>query len=326
MTTRPPKVSWAPWLCYVAAALFGMYRLCEAVPSADNTYTTAQRITALMWGVGILGITAWQALRQARGGLHIETEDEFQAAVEKRRNSWVARRLNGFANSLLDRTMGPAGSSTRRNRFILLASCCVAAFGLAKVGEYYVPSPYDTGRDMNKLDSSKISYLTAGDVGTLPTRGLGEDWSFGRVKVITPAVAWKLMEETPHLGLHLDGVESISNLAVWYLARRPGSLSLNGLTSLTERQAEVLATHSEGYLSLNGVKSLSIASAKALARHKGTVYLRGLKEIDDDALFDLQRVAEISKDLAETRRQARREGFLRSKEGQEQAEREDTRK
>ena len=66
----------------------------------------------------------------------------------------------------------------------------------------------------------------------------------------------------------LHKFSSIEDAAAESLAKRKGTLYLNGLASLSDAAAEALGKH-QGTLALNGLTSLSDKQAKALAKHKG---------------------------------------------------------
>jgi hypothetical protein len=67
--------------------------------------------------------------------------------------------------------------------------------------------------------------------------------------------------------LHLKGLTELSDTQATSLAKhRGGFLALDGLTALSQTAAERLATH-EGALSLNGLTTLSDKALKALRRN-----------------------------------------------------------
>ncbi|MDA7516327.1 hypothetical protein N8558_01475 [bacterium] len=73
------------------------------------------------------------------------------------------------------------------------------------------------------------------------------------------------------------------------LANYEGSLSLCGLTEISEATAECLAAHKGDVIALGdagqgcGLSSLSDGVAKALAKYEGTLILEGIKELSDFA-------------------------------------------
>lgn len=318
--------AWPVWLFPIVIGL-GAFLIWFVLPSPDRVPDRGpQTVLVGLFGLALVLMTLNQAVVQTYSYLIGKPLEPMPLKTAEQAGPSSARFLERLINGWVSRVIGPPRSSQRRRSYLLAGAILSVLWVLGSWSDYYYPSATDTGRDMTKLNLSRITYLTPGDVRRLPTIGLGGTWSFPRVKEITPAVALVLCEETANLTLGLDGLKSIDNLSLKRLVSRPGSLSLDGLASLTDEQAEILARHNGGSLSLDGVRSLSIRSAKSLTHHKGTVYLRGLKEIDDEALFDLQSVAKVSDELAGSRREARREKFLRSKEGQEQAEREESRR
>lgn len=316
--------AWSLWLFPVVFGL-GAFLMWSVLPSPDRVPNRGpQAVLVGLVGLVLVLTTLNQTVVQTYSylvGKPLEPMPlESTSKAGQHPPGFLQRRIDGWVS----RVIGQPRSSQRRRSYLLAGGILCGLWVLRSWSDYYYPSATDTGRDMTKLNVSRITYLTPGDVKRLPTIGIGGSWSFSRVKRITPAVALVLAEETAHLSLGLDGLKSLDNLALKRLVARPGNLSLDGLESLTDEQAEILGRHHNGYLSLDGVKSLSIASAKALARHKETIYLQGLKEIDDDALFELQSVAKISDELFESRREARRAKFLRGKEGRETKETEES--
>jgi hypothetical protein len=64
-------------------------------------------------------------------------------------------------------------------------------------------------------------------------------------------------------------------------------LCLDGLQTLSDKQAEALARH-EGGLSLSGLRTLSNRVAQILATHQGSLTLYALNTLSDEALADLR--------------------------------------
>ena len=89
--------------------------------------------------------------------------------------------------------------------------------------------------------------------------------------------------------LSLDGLSALSDSVVRYLASFKGPyISLNGLKSLSDSVATSLACFTKYSLSLDGLTSLSDSTAKSLASFKGQVlYLNGLTSITDIAMWTL---------------------------------------
>jgi hypothetical protein len=122
-----------------------------------------------------------------------------------------------------------------------------------------------------------------------------------RVTSISDAVAEALAK---HKGiLNLDGITELSAAQAKALARHDGELDLAGLaaisdetaealskhrdllflgvTTLSERQGEILATHEGGLLSLERLATISDRLAGALAAYSGSLDLDGLTIISD---------------------------------------------
>jgi len=75
--------------------------------------------------------------------------------------------------------------------------------------------------------------------------------------------------------LNLDGIKSISDVAAKILAKHKGDLSLDAIKSISDGAAKALAQH-KGDLSLDGIKTLSDVAAKAFAQHKGNLSFNNL--------------------------------------------------
>jgi hypothetical protein len=80
--------------------------------------------------------------------------------------------------------------------------------------------------------------------------------------------------------LTVDKFTDITADAALVLSAHQGSLSLNGLASLSDESAEALSRHAN-FLYLNGLKSLSETSARFLARHHDKIYLNGIEHITE---------------------------------------------
>lgn len=81
-----------------------------------------------------------------------------------------------------------------------------------------------------------------------------------------------------------DELESLTLAQAEALAQRQENLSLNGLKSITDDAARILATHTGGTLCLDGISELSDTAADALARHEGEVYFESLRRLTSPAL------------------------------------------
>ena len=83
--------------------------------------------------------------------------------------------------------------------------------------------------------------------------------------------------------LSLNGLTSLSDGAVVVLAAHDGHLSLNGLKSLSDQSAAALGKHKRDWLILDGLTSLTDEGARSLAQHAGIVSLKGLQTVSDSA-------------------------------------------
>lgn len=80
--------------------------------------------------------------------------------------------------------------------------------------------------------------------------------------------------------LHLNGLTSLSEREANELSQNNETIHLDGLKELSDEAAEALTTH-QGDLSLRGLIRLSDAAARALARHRGRLFLDGLTHLAD---------------------------------------------
>ena len=139
-----------------------------------------------------------------------------------------------------------------------------------------------------------------------------------RLMVDVAAKAMSQHKET----LYLHGLTSVSDAAANALAKHKGELSLLRLTSLSESPghlalAEALAKHKGSrYLNLDGLITLSDAAAEVLAKHKGDLHLSGLIALSDAAAkalaqhngnLDLRRITTLSEAAAKALAQHRDE-------------------
>jgi hypothetical protein len=83
--------------------------------------------------------------------------------------------------------------------------------------------------------------------------------------------------------LDLSGLTSLSEKSAEILAKHKGNLMLDGLTSISDKALEFIASHSGGYLSLDGLTNLSDKSLQILSQHKELLYLSGLTSLSDKA-------------------------------------------
>ena len=85
-------------------------------------------------------------------------------------------------------------------------------------------------------------------------------------------------------GLELDRLKRLSDEEADVVAAYEGSVSLNGLTTLSDHAALALSRHTGEWLSLDGVTALSNAAADALAGYKGVLGLDSLTTLTSAAL------------------------------------------
>jgi len=311
--TKPRLNAWPLWV-FVVLGLVGVSLIAAVVPHPDRVPSPAPQVAlSVLVGAGFLLMVFNQAVMQSYAylvGRPLQPLGKPHLATPQEGSMGAVRRL---LDPWINRTIGPPRSAARVRSYLLLGATLWLASSLSSWYAYYYPDRSDHGRDMSRLDVSRITYLTPGDVRNLPTKKIDDSWSFPCVTALTPATATVLAEETNNLSLFLDGLKTIDSAALSRLVDRRGSLSLDGLGELTEKQAAILSKHYGGYLSLDGVKSLSNEVAKALATHQGHIYLRGLEEVDDEALLELQSVAILSEHLKEAQRSARRDAFLHSR-------------
>ena len=109
---------------------------------------------------------------------------------------------------------------------------------------------------------------------------LGEAFRFGAYEsnvemgspwfVLTEEIAKQFIKDDT---LDLDGLTTLSDAAAEVLAKHEGDLCLDNLTTLSDAVAVALGKHLGSLLSLTGLTSLSDAAAEALAKHEGEVFV-----------------------------------------------------
>ena len=98
---------------------------------------------------------------------------------------------------------------------------------------------------------------------------------------ITFAVAHELSK---HVGpLTLNDLREPSAKTLEALSQHTTYLQLNRVLILTQQGAKAMADNHKGVLCMDGIQSLSDEVAEVLARHQGHLYLRGLKDISLEA-------------------------------------------
>jgi hypothetical protein len=89
--------------------------------------------------------------------------------------------------------------------------------------------------------------------------------------------------------LDLSGLTSLSEKLADILAKHKGNLMLDGLTTISDKALEFVASHSGGYLSLDGLTNLSDKALQILSLHKELLYLNGLTSMSDKAVSVLSK-------------------------------------
>jgi len=107
----------------------------------------------------------------------------------------------------------------------------------------------------------------------------------------------QLMKVTDEMGVRIDamkihlgrnGLATLSEEQAKLLAQHKGALFLSGLTTLSDEAALWLGRH-EGDLFLNGLTTLSNEQAECLLGHKGDLFLDGLTALSGEAASALMR-------------------------------------
>jgi hypothetical protein len=101
--------------------------------------------------------------------------------------------------------------------------------------------------------------------------------------------------------LALDRLKKLSDEEAEAVAAYEGSVSLNGLTTLSDHAALALSRHTGGWLSLDGVTTLSTAGADALAGYNGVLCLDSLATFTSAALAT-RIVSEITTDQIDSQK------------------------
>jgi hypothetical protein len=86
-----------------------------------------------------------------------------------------------------------------------------------------------------------------------------------------------------YAGIQLDGLQSITKKQALFLTNHKGGLlSLNGIREISNEVAESLVSYHKGALHLNGIAKLTEGLAEIFGRYKGTeLFLDGLNEISE---------------------------------------------
>ena len=133
-----------------------------------------------------------------------------------------------------------------------------------------VRTPGPLGIDGLESVSAEVAEILAPRAGGLSLAGLRE--------VQHPALMDRLLKRDG-----LRGVRMLPDEVFAAIAAMQGDRTLDGLTTLSDAQAELLGRH-EGKLSLNGVTALSDEAARSLLRHSGPLQLTGLRDVSAETL------------------------------------------
>jgi hypothetical protein len=131
-------------------------------------------------------------------------------------------------------------------------------------------TPGSLGLDGLESVSAEVAEILAPRAGGLSLGGLRE--------VQHPALMDRLLKRDG-----LRGVRMLPDEVFAAIAAMQGDRTLDGLTTLSDAQAELLGRH-EGKLSLNGVTALSDEAARSLLRHSGPLQLTGLRDVSAETL------------------------------------------
>jgi hypothetical protein len=121
---------------------------------------------------------------------------------------------------------------------------------------------------------------------------LGVAFEAALVLTIAANQCWKMIASGEKSAVHaqcrtllsnLDNLTALSAGDATCLAENQDSLSLNGLTAISEEAAKSLAEHRGYSLSLNGLTTIPVESAKALGSYPGMLSLDGLIAISGEA-------------------------------------------
>jgi hypothetical protein len=103
------------------------------------------------------------------------------------------------------------------------------------------------------------------------------------------------------IGLELDRLKLLADDEADVVAGYEGSVSLNGLSTLSDHAAMALSRHTGEWLSLDGVTTLSTAAADALAGYNGVLGLNSLATLTSGALAT-RLVSKITTDQVESQK------------------------
>ena len=131
------------------------------------------------------------------------------------------------------------------------------------------------------INNTPIDYLVFYKELLEETRGGEIEYPPGSGTSVSEGLARRLSAACGEDKPRTRSPDSLSDKQAEWLGRHQnGTLSLNGLRTLTDTQAELLALRS-GNLWLDGLASLSDKQAESLGRHKANLWLDGLAAIND---------------------------------------------
>ena len=104
--------------------------------------------------------------------------------------------------------------------------------------------------------------------------------------IACPEVQQRLADRRSRWLTWLNELPSLTDVALHQLSRFRGDLPVNGLETLSDREAKLLVNRGD-WLSLNGLTSLSDAVALVLAEHSGRLVLDGVTTLSDHAAATL---------------------------------------
>ncbi len=90
----------------------------------------------------------------------------------------------------------------------------------------------------------------------------------------------------------LDLIASLSESDAECISKHTGKVSLGGLLSISDAEADLLSQHRRGELMLNGLEALSDTATKSLGNYQGILGLSGLRQLSETAAADLSRHSE----------------------------------
>lgn len=255
-----------------------------------------------------LSDAAAEALARTQSGLCLDgLVDVSDAAIRSLATNTHGLSLNGLL-SLSDKAAtslaGHTGSHLSLNGVATLSDAAVAALskyrGTLKLGglkTLSLPQAESLARHSGVLDLNGVSLLS--DLAFIALAEHRDGFSLNGLTALSTTAASALVDRANSLpstvgwcmlpGLHkcslaLDGLTSLNQEVADVLAQlKGGPLSLNGVTELTAAAAGALASCRIKYLHLNGLTTLSADVASALSGFRGILALNGVKTLSPEA-------------------------------------------